>query len=235
MHDTGPRPLARRGVTQMATNDGAEGRLLVVGAGTMGAQIAQQAALNGIDVSLVDVSAEVLQRAMASNRKWLDRQVEKGRLDREAADAAAARVTAMSDLATAAPDAAMPIPRMMKTLPMPTAAAIVLARIGMMNCAIGVYDYNFVSFAAREATRYAAVRGSSSGSAASTTDISNFVIAQSKGLNGSKIAVSTTWSPDNSPGSTVRVQVSYPFTVAIPFMNGSTLNFSSTSQLIITQ
>jgi Flp pilus assembly protein TadG len=106
---------------------------------------------------------------------------------------------------------------------------------GMMNCAIAVYDYNFVSFAAREATRYAAVRGSSSASAASTTDISNFVIAQSKGLNGSKIAVSTSWIPDNSPGSTVRVQVSYPFTVAIPFMNGNLLNFSSTSQLVITQ
>ena len=44
------------------------GRLLVVGAGTMGAQIAQQAALSGIDVSLVDVDAEHLQRAMASNR-----------------------------------------------------------------------------------------------------------------------------------------------------------------------
>ncbi len=93
----------------MPANDGAEGRLLVVGAGTMGAQIAQQAALNGIDVSLVDVSAEVLQRATASNRKWLDRQVEKGRLEREAADAAAARVTAMSDLATAAADAAWAI------------------------------------------------------------------------------------------------------------------------------
>jgi Flp pilus assembly protein TadG len=115
------------------------------------------------------------------------------------------------------------------------AASALMLIFGMMNCAIGVYDYNFVSYAAREATRYAAVRGSSSGSAASTTDISNFVIAQSKGLNGSKITVSTSWSPDNSPGSTVRVQVSYPFTVTIPFINGNTLNFSSTSQLIITQ
>ena len=36
---------------------GDQGRLVVVGAGTMGAQIAQQAALHGIDVSLVDVDA----------------------------------------------------------------------------------------------------------------------------------------------------------------------------------
>jgi 3-hydroxybutyryl-CoA dehydrogenase len=86
-----------------------EGRLLVVGAGTMGAQIAQQAALHGVDVSLVDVDGEHLQRAMASNRKWIDRQVEKGRLERAAADAAAARVTATTDLAAAAAKSAWAI------------------------------------------------------------------------------------------------------------------------------
>jgi 3-hydroxybutyryl-CoA dehydrogenase len=80
----------------------ADGRLLVVGAGTMGAQIAQQAALHGIDVALVDVNPEVLERAMASNRKWLDRRVEKGKLDRDAADAATRGVTATTDLASAA-------------------------------------------------------------------------------------------------------------------------------------
>jgi 3-hydroxybutyryl-CoA dehydrogenase len=86
-----------------------DGRLLVVGAGTMGGQIAQQAALHGIDVALVDVNPEVLERAMASNRKWLDRRVEKGKLDRDAADAAARGVTATTDLATAAAGSAWAI------------------------------------------------------------------------------------------------------------------------------
>jgi 3-hydroxybutyryl-CoA dehydrogenase len=87
----------------------AEGRLLVVGAGTMGAQIAQQAALHGIDVALVDVNREVLERAMTSNRKWLDRRVEKGKLDRDEADAATRGVTAMTDIATAASGSAWAI------------------------------------------------------------------------------------------------------------------------------
>ncbi len=87
----------------------AEGRLLVVGAGTMGAQIAQQAALHGIDVTLVDVDSEHLQRAMASNRQLLDRRVEKGRLDRAEADAAAGRVTASTDLPRAASKSAWAI------------------------------------------------------------------------------------------------------------------------------
>ena len=93
----------------MATEADAEGRLLVVGAGTMGAQIAQQAALNGIDVALVDVSADVLQRAMVTNRQWLDRRVEKGKLDRDSADAAAGRISPMSDLASAAAGSAWAI------------------------------------------------------------------------------------------------------------------------------
>ncbi|MFZ2033181.1 MAG: 3-hydroxyacyl-CoA dehydrogenase family protein [Candidatus Dormiibacterota bacterium] len=87
----------------------AQGRLLVVGAGTMGAQIAQQAALNGIDVSLVDVDSKHLKRAMTGNRQWLDRRVEKGKLERAEADDAARRVTATTDLASAASESAWAI------------------------------------------------------------------------------------------------------------------------------
>ncbi len=85
------------------------GQLLVVGAGTMGAQIAQQAALHGIRVALVDVDGEHLQGAMASNRQWLDRRVEKGKLERAEADLAASRVTPTTDLAAAAAGSAWAI------------------------------------------------------------------------------------------------------------------------------
>jgi len=47
----------------------------------MGRADRQQAALHGIDVSLVDVDGEHLKRAMAGNRQWLDRRVEKGSSD----------------------------------------------------------------------------------------------------------------------------------------------------------
>src|SRR5579864_7077589 len=69
-------------------------RLLVVGAGTMGAQIAMQAALHGVDVALVDVNAAQLQRGVAGNRQWLERRVEKGKLDSEHAEPAAAAQSA---------------------------------------------------------------------------------------------------------------------------------------------
>jgi 3-hydroxybutyryl-CoA dehydrogenase len=77
-------------------------RLAVVGAGSMGAQIAQQAALHGVEVRLQDVSEEQLEKAKKSNRGHLERRVEKGRLERGEAERALARVATTTDLAEAA-------------------------------------------------------------------------------------------------------------------------------------
>jgi 3-hydroxybutyryl-CoA dehydrogenase len=65
----------------------------------MGAQIAQQAALNGVEVGLHDVSDEALARAAASNRSLLERRVARGRMSAEDAEAALARVRPSADLA----------------------------------------------------------------------------------------------------------------------------------------
>src|SRR3982074_2088932 len=78
-------------------------RVLVVGAGTMGSQIALQTATSGrYDVTLVDTVKGQLERARAQNQKLLDRAVEKERLNQEAATAAQARITPSDDLKAAA-------------------------------------------------------------------------------------------------------------------------------------
>lgn len=66
--------------------------LCVTGAGQMGAQIAIQAALNGFQVRLHDISSEQLDRAVAENRKHLDRRVAKGKMTQEAVDQTFARL-----------------------------------------------------------------------------------------------------------------------------------------------
>lgn len=81
-------------------------RVLVVGAGTMGSQIALQTALSGhYDVTLVDTVAGQLERARAQNGKLLDRSVEKGRVTREAADQALGRIADSGNLEKSAADA----------------------------------------------------------------------------------------------------------------------------------
>src|SRR5713226_9355795 len=78
-------------------------RVLVVGAGTMGSQIALQTALGGkYEVTLVDAVPAQLERASAQNRRLVDRSVEKGRLSEVAAAGAIQRISVTSDLPTAA-------------------------------------------------------------------------------------------------------------------------------------
>ena len=81
-------------------------RVVVVGAGTMGSQIALQTALSGRhDVTLVDSVPGQLERARVQNQRLLDRSVEKGRTTKEAAAEALGRVKDSSDLGSAAADA----------------------------------------------------------------------------------------------------------------------------------
>jgi 3-hydroxybutyryl-CoA dehydrogenase len=76
-------------------------RILVVGAGQMGAGIAQVAAVAGYDVTLVDVSEAQLERALFSIRSSLAKLVEKGRVEAAAADAATERIRPASEPARA--------------------------------------------------------------------------------------------------------------------------------------
>ena len=66
--------------------------LAVVGAGQMGAGIAQAGAQSGLQVLLIDVSPELVQKGLAGIRAQLDKAVGKGKLKGEDAQAALARL-----------------------------------------------------------------------------------------------------------------------------------------------
>ncbi len=80
-------------------------RILVVGAGQMGSQIAMQAALHGYAVTLNDVAGAILDKAMAGNRGHLERRVSKGQMTKEAMEVAVGRVRLEADLEQAGRDA----------------------------------------------------------------------------------------------------------------------------------
>ena len=68
--------------------------LAVVGAGQMGAGIAQVAAQSGIEVILIDVGPDLVQKGLAGVRSQLDKAVGKGKLKAGDAQAAIARLIA---------------------------------------------------------------------------------------------------------------------------------------------
>jgi len=77
----------------------------VVGAGTMGAQIALQCALQGLQVWLHDVRPDQLDRALATARRQLERRVHRGTLPAAAPAAVLARLHPTTTLAEAAAQA----------------------------------------------------------------------------------------------------------------------------------
>lgn len=77
-------------------------QVAVIGAGLMGAGIAQVAAAAGYDVVLRDVTPEALERGLGSIRASYAKLVEKGRLEVGAADAALGRITTTTELEAAA-------------------------------------------------------------------------------------------------------------------------------------
>ena len=81
----------------MFTVDGVE-TLGVVGAGTMGAGIAQVAATAGYDVVMRDVDEEYVESGFESIEDSLGRLVNRDSLDRAAADAARDRITGTTEL-----------------------------------------------------------------------------------------------------------------------------------------
>ena len=77
-------------------------RIAVVGGGTMGNGIAHVAAQHGKQVRLIDVQPEVLEQALETIARNLERQVKKGVLEDAEKDATLGRIETETDLATGA-------------------------------------------------------------------------------------------------------------------------------------
>lgn len=117
------------------------------------------------------------------------------------------------------------------------ASVFLLVLFAIIEMAIVVFDYNSISYAAREATRYAAALGPNSPDPATTAQIQQVAIGAAPGvaLTNSNIAVSWVADPNLSTRQDAKVTISYPTTVSIPFTSPVTLNLTSTSQMMASQ
>lgn len=142
-----------------------------------------------------------------------------------------------------------------------SSAVFLCALVGIFFLVLCLYSYDFVADAAREACRYASVRGSAS--VTNTPTLSNRGVTQAElqtwirtlGYPGSNnltatvtwlratssgTPATTTWvactiPPCNAPGNLVQVQVTYMYPLGIPFWKTATVGLSSTSSMVIAQ
>jgi Flp pilus assembly protein TadG len=107
--------------------------------------------------------------------------------------------------------------------------------LGISDFGRMVWSYHLVSYGAREATRYAMVRGSASGHQATVNQIKGIVTSNALGLDPNNISTDVTFNPDQSAGSTVKVVVTYSFYPIAPYIPVGPISMKSTSQMVIEQ
>ncbi len=106
----------------------------------------------------------------------------------------------------------------------------------IMNFALALYSYDWVCYSAQQAVRYATVHGTTATHPASTTDVQNYVNGLAVGvLNTSLLTVTTTWAPNNKPGSVVTVVVSYNFPPLTQLVSSVSIPLTRTAAMVITQ
>src|SRR6204780_5328202 len=135
-------------------------------------------------------------------------------------------------------------------------SVLLLMMFGVIGFGTALYTYHFVSNTAREATRWASVRGYTcpqnlpslpGGCPATDTDVNAYVqnLSTGIGLDPTKVTTTTTWvappnnlaicaSQANTPGCVVKVQVQYSFQFLFPLLP-SGFTMQSTSQMVISQ
>lgn len=137
--------------------------------------------------------------------------------------------------------------------------------LGIIQLSIALYCYHYAADAAREATRWAVVRGANctgdvnatycsptdnTGTGADGNDIAQYVKTLGYPYSGTA-STSTQWcayggstpatwtscssTQNNAIGNQVQVTVSYSLPLVIPFVKKNTLNISSVSSMTIVQ
>lgn len=113
----------------------------------------------------------------------------------------------------------------------------------LMQICMALYTYGMISECAREATRWASVRGSTcqtaagSSCTATTTTVSNYA----KGLGfpniggGALNPVASYPDTNEAPGSRVKVTITYPYSVNLPFVPKQTISLQVSSEMYILQ
>lgn len=138
---------------------------------------------------------------------------------------------------------------------------LLLLIFGIIEMGMMMYSYHFISYAAREATRYAIVRGSTcsqggpsvAGCPFTESSIQNYVkglsfpgitiatsdvsvqTAQYNSTSGKWVSCGSDETTCNSPGDQVIVTIAHAFLFSVPFVKVPSVSLSSTSAMVIGQ
>lgn len=106
---------------------------------------------------------------------------------------------------------------------------------GFVQFSLILFGFNNATYASRIAIRYAIVHGSTATYTCTSTDISNIVTPLLWGAPNGAATIVTTWTPNNTPGSTVSIKVAIQYTPKLPFFPSKVFTVGATSYGTILQ
>jgi len=117
------------------------------------------------------------------------------------------------------------------------ASAFFMLSFGIMEMASAVMAYNSVGDAAREAVRYAVVHSPTSANPATTAQIQQVAInvAPNLGIRQSQVTVSFPTDSNLPSMKDAEVQISYPYSISIPFISAMSVTLTTTSRMLVSQ
>jgi Flp pilus assembly protein TadG len=99
-----------------------------------------------------------------------------------------------------------------------------------------IHHYTLIASAAREGTRWAAVRGRDSGRTTTQGQVQNHVRGKAAGLNLPNANISVTWNPVSmDPGATIQITVTHTFRTIVPIAKIGNVSMSTTARGIVLQ
>jgi len=110
---------------------------------------------------------------------------------------------------------------------------ITMLVVGCIDLGRGVWAKHSLEHVVGDAVRWAAVNGDSSSSPMTEATMETRVRSALPYLDSEELTVTTTWSPNNRPGSDVTVNLSYNFDPIIPFMSMEAFALSAAATSVI--
>jgi Flp pilus assembly protein TadG len=106
---------------------------------------------------------------------------------------------------------------------------------GFVQFCLILFGFNNATYASRIAVRYAVVHGSTATYTCTSTDISNIIAPLLWGAPSGGATITTTWAPNNTPGSIVSIKVAIQYTPKLPFFPSKLFTVGTTAYGTILQ
>ncbi|MFQ6017100.1 MAG: TadE/TadG family type IV pilus assembly protein [Kiloniellaceae bacterium] len=114
------------------------------------------------------------------------------------------------------------------------APILFIATLGTLDFGRMLWVASTIEHAATAGTRYAGVRGAESNSPATVSDIQAFVQNRAAGVDPNDLTINVTFTPNNSSGGSVTVQVGYQFSfLMVGFLSLGPVQLQGSSTVVI--